>query len=695
MEKDLKQRYSKVIKVTMYGPESTGKTTLSKQLAEHFKTIWIPEYARNYLQQKWEEQQAICDENDMLPIAIGQMKLENEAVQIASKLLFCDTNLMVTKVFSEIYYGFCDELLNDAAREHNYDLFFLTDVDVPWEKDDLRDRPEKREETFRIFENALIENNKPYIVLSGNKQQRFETAVKAVEMLLKTKSLGFTSADFLQMWHRGTNIDAIERQLKFFNEGIAKINLHKIATVGDGIRLFDKEQEQELVGYFEAHQKMFSIEKLVPASGAASRMFKFLVDFLNEFKLHDETINAYVNRKKASELSVFLVGIEKFPFYADVLQETKSEYKDFDNFSQDEKYYRFIETMLSPAKFDFLNKPKGILPFHQEKEAITTPIFKHLKEAQVYTNVDGNHHIHFTVSEEHLESFSEVVLNSENTVNVSYSFQDKATDTLAVSVDNEPFRLEDGSLFFRPGGHGALIQNLNRLKSDIVFVKNIDNVCFNHFDGIVWYKKLLGGLLMRLQKQIFDSLKMLETTTDPAVIQEIIAFTTGELNIVLPRNFSKYTFENQKNQLFQLLNRPIRVCGMVKNEGEPGGGPFWVTGEEGMHSLQIVESSQIDLQNKKQALILSESTHFNPVDLVCGLKDYKGEKFNLENYVDHNTGFIVNKTKGCKDIKAYELPGLWNGSMANWITVFVEVPLLTFNPVKTVNDLLKPAHQPR
>ncbi|MPT36486.1 MAG: DUF4301 family protein, partial [Flavobacterium sp.] len=183
--------------------------------------------------------------------------------------------------------------------------------------------------------------------------------------------------------------------------------------------------------------------------------------------------------------------------------------------------------------------------------------------------------------------------------------------------------------------------------------------------------------------------------SDPAVIQEIIAFTTGELNIVLPRNFSKYTFENQKSQLFQLLNRPIRVCGMVKNEGEPGGGPFWVTGEEGMYSLQIVESSQIDLQNKKQALILSESTHFNPVDLVCGLKDYKGEKFNLENYVDHNTGFIVNKTKGCKDIKAYELPGLWNGAMANWITVFVEVPLLTFNPVKTVNDLLKPAHQPR
>lgn len=679
----------------MFGPESTGKTTLSKQLAEHFKTIWIPEFARDYLQQKWDRKQEICDENDMLPIAVGQMKLENEAVQIANKLLFCDTNLMVTKVFSEIYYGFCDELLDDAAREHDYDLFFLTDVDIPWEKDDLRDRPENREHTFGIFEKALIENNKPYIVLSGNKQQRFDKAVKAVEMLLKAKALGFNSADFLQMWHRGINIAHIERQLGFFNDGIAKINLHKIATANEGIWLFDDDNEQQLVEYFEERRKLFSIEKLVPASGAASRMFKFLVDFLNEFKLHEETVNAYVNRKKATELSVFMVGIEKFPFYHQVLEETKIQYEGFDDFSQDEKYFRFVETMLSPAKFDFLNKPKGVLPFHQEKEIITTPIYKHLKEAQAYTNVNGKAQIHFTVSEEHQENFHDVVSDNKSNVEVFYSFQDKGTDTLAVAMDNTPFRLEDDSLFFRPGGHGALIQNLNRLKSDIVFVKNIDNVCFNHFDGIVRYKKLLGGLLIRLQEQIFKSLDVLDNTSDPGVLPEIIAFVTGELNIVLPVNFSKYTFENQKSQLFQLLNRPIRVCGMVKNEGEPGGGPFWVKSDEGVHSLQIVESSQIDLQNRKQAQILGESTHFNPVDLVCGLKDYKGQKFNLENFVDHNTGFVVQKTKGCKDIKAYELPGLWNGAMANWITVFVEVPLLTFNPVKTVNDLLKPAHQPR
>ncbi len=679
----------------MYGPESTGKTTLSKQLAAHFNTIWIPEFARDYLQEKWDLKKEICDANDMLPIAVGQIKLENEAVLSANKLLFCDTNLMVTKVFSEIYYGFCDEALDEAAREHEYDLFFLTDVDVPWEKDDLRDRPENRKETFERFKKALDENNKPYIVLSGNQEARFEKAVKAVNGLITARSIGFTAADFVQMWEQGTNIDSIARQLGFFNEGIAKINLAKIATVNDGITAFKEEQIQQLVDYFDASKAAFSIEKFVPASGAASRMFKFLVDFLNEFKLHKESINAYINRKKEAELSVFLVGIEKFPFYESVLYEVRRIHKGYDDFTQDEKYYHFITAMLATEKFDFLNKPKGILPFHQEGDFITTPIDKHLKEALVYTNVDGKPKIHFTVSEEHKDSFEQSVSQSNVNAAVFYSFQDKSTDTLAVAMDNTPFRLDNDRLFFRPGGHGALIQNLNRLTSDIVFVKNIDNVCYNHFEGIVRYKKLLGGLLMQLQKETFGYLHALESPVNEEGLQKIIDFATSQLNIVLPKNFSKYTFENQKNLLFQLLNRPVRVCGMVKNEGEPGGGPFWVTGEEGGLSLQIVESSQIDLQNKKQWQILNSATHFNPVDLVCGLKNYKGEKFELENFVDHNAGFIVQKTKGCHDIKAYELPGLWNGAMANWITVFVEVPLLTFNPVKNINDLLKPAHQPR
>lgn len=502
---------------------------------------------------------------------------------------------------------------------------------------------------------------------------------------------GFTNADIDFIIDYGVSVGKVSRELEMFESGIAKIALEKAATVNDGILTFSEEEVQDFVRYFEAERQKYAIEKFVPASGAASRMFKFLIEFINEFQLGEETINAYINRQKANKLSVFLVGIEKFPFYEMVLEEVRLLYANYDELSQDEKYYYFINTMLSREGFDFANKPKGVLPFHK-KESVTSPIDKHLKEAAMYSDVSGKPQIHFTVSEEHLTEFQEIIRDSDAEVVVNYSYQKESTNTLAVDMDNKPFRLDDGTLFFRPGGHGALIENLNQLETDIVFIKNIDNVAFNHFEEIVFYKKALGGLLLRLQKDIFSHLEMLEKTSG-VDLGKLIAFVSEKLNVVLPKDFSKYSLDNQKAELFQLLNRPIRVCGMVKNEGEPGGGPFWVHEENGTISLQIVESSQIDLQNESQKKIFSESTHFNPVDLVCGLKNYKGEKFNLPDFVNHNAGFIVQKTKNGKDIKAYELPGLWNGAMANWITIFVEVPLATFNPVKTVNDLLKPAHQ--
>lgn len=507
-----------------------------------------------------------------------------------------------------------------------------------------------------------------------------------------TQQYGFSEADFKYIEEYGIAIEKVARELEMFQSGIAKISLEKVATVGDGIMTFSNKEALSYSDYFEKQRGNHTIEKFVPASGAASRMFKFLIDFINEFQLGQETINAYINRQKASELYVFLVGIEKFPFYDMVLEEVKMIYVDYEDLSQDEKYYYFINTLLSQEGFDFSNKPKGILPFHKKGEEVTTPIFKHLMEAMEYSDVNGKPKIHLTVSEEHLEGFKEIINGLADDVTINYSFQQKSTDTLAVDMDNKPFRLEDGMLFFRPGGHGALIENLNQLESDIVFIKNIDNVAFNHFEEIVFYKKVLGGLLLQLQKDIFIHLERLEKTSD-ANFEEVISFVTNKLSVVLPKDFSKYSMENQKAELFQLLNRPIRVCGMVKNEGEPGGGPFWVQDNNGTISLQIVESSEIDLKNKNQKTILAESTHFNPVDLVCGLKNYTGEKFNLPDFVNHNAGFIVQKTKNGKDIKAYELPGLWNGAMANWITIFAEVPLVTFNPVKTVNDLLKPAHQ--
>jgi uncharacterized protein DUF4301 len=503
---------------------------------------------------------------------------------------------------------------------------------------------------------------------------------------------GFTAADFAYIENYGISIEKTARELEMFENGIAKISLEKAATLGEGIMVFSEEKAQDFSNYFENQSAKYTIEKFVPASGAASRMFKFLIEFVNEFQLGEESINAYINRQKANKLSVFLVGIEKFPFYEMVLEEVKSVYGNYDEFSQDEKYYYFINTMLSQEGFDFANKPKGVLPFHKKETVVTTPVDKHLNEALVYSGVNGKSQIHFTVSEEHLDDFKQIISNAGSDVAVNYSFQKAATDTLAVDMNNVPFRLEDGNLFFRPGGHGALIENLNQLESDVVFIKNIDNVAFNHFEEIIFHKKVLGGLLLQLQNEIFSHLKTLEES-DAQELDEVIAFANSKLNIVLPKDFGKYSLENQKTELVQLLNRPIRICGMVKNEGEPGGGPFWVNEDNGTVSLQIVESSQIDLQSEHQKKIFSEATHFNPVDLVCGLKNYKGEKFNLPDFVNHSAGFIVQKTKNNCDIKAYELPGLWNGAMANWITIFAEVPLVTFNPVKTVNDLLKPAHQ--
>jgi hypothetical protein len=503
---------------------------------------------------------------------------------------------------------------------------------------------------------------------------------------------GFTDDDFDYIRSYGVSVDKIARELNMFENGIAKISLERAATVTDGICTFSVEETLDFKNIFERERFQYAIEKFVPASGAASRMFKFLIEFIHDFQLGDETINAYINRQKANKLAVFLVGIEKFPFYERVLEEVKSLFVDYEGLSQDEKYYYFIHTLLSSEGFDFSNKPKGVLPFHKKGNELTTPIDKHLKEAIEYSEVNGKPQIHLTVSEEHLSDFEAIIQNVDANVTVNYSYQKVATDTLAVDLENNPFRLEDGMLFFRPGGHGALIENLNQLESDIVFIKNIDNVAYNHFEEIVFYKKVLGGLLLELQKEIFTHLEMLENSS-ATDLDELLTFVSHKLNIVLPKDFLKYSKENQKAELFQLLNRPIRVCGIVKNEGEPGGGPFWVHEDNGTVSLQIVESSQIDLQSDTQKRIFSESTHFNPVDLVCGLKNYKGEKFNLPDFVNHNAGFIVQKTKNGNDIKAYELPGLWNGAMANWITIFVEVPLVTFNPVKTVNDLLKPAHQ--
>ena len=701
MEKNLKQESSEIIKIALFGPESTGKTTLAKQLAEHFDTVWTPEFARDYLQEKWDKTAQICDVNDMLPIAYGQTKLENQSLSTANKYLFCDTNLMVTKVFSEVYYNFCDPVLDKAARKHKYDLIFLTDIDVPWERDDLRDKAEGRESVFALFKQALIANNKPFITLSGDKEWRLKKAVAIVNDLEKALKMGFSSADFVQVYEHGIPLENIQKQLTIFKKGISKTVLVEPATVSNGILKLSKNDFQQKADFFDAHKSALKLNKFVPASGAASRMFKFLSEFLNDFEIEKESINAYINRKKDSELSIFIVGMDKFPFFDAVYGKLKEIFPDFDNLERDYKNYYFIKFLLSPDYFDYANKPKGVLPFHKYKTHIATAAEEHLHECAYYASSNGVSNLHFTVSEAHQSQFesiidtvkSEMEKESGTVINTSYSFQNKSTDTIAVDLKNNPFRDKNDKLLFRPGGHGALIENLDNLDADIVFIKNIDNVIQNHIESIALYKKTLAGVLVELQQKVFKYLNGIDEG-NVKHLDEIIDFVKNELNIGVNDGFSKYTSENKISYLKELLDRPIRVCGMVKNKGEPGGGPFWVRDSKGVVSLQIVESSQVDLVNAGQAEILANATHFNPVDLVCGVKNYKGERFDLTQFVDHNSGFIVEKTQNGKPLKSYELPGLWNGAMAKWITVFVEVPLLTFNPVKTVNDLLKDPHQP-
>src|SRR5690606_12534897 len=366
--------------------------------------------------------------------------------------------------------------------------------------------------------------------------------------------------------------------------------------------------------------------------------------------------------------------------------------------------YHFIKFMLEPQYFNFCGRPKGVLPFHKYKGHVATPVEEHLQESVCYSSFGKQAKVHFTVSEDHRKLFEEVVgkikpkIEAESgiAIDASYSYQDKSTDTLAVGLNNEPLRGKNDRLVFAAGGHGALIKTLGMRDEDIIFIKNIDNVMQNHQDVIALYKKALGQLLIELQDEVFACLRKLDTeSVDESEIDRMKTFALERLNIGADEDFDKYTTANKIEYLREMLNRPIRVCGMVKNEGEPGGGPFWVRDKKGIPRLQIVESSQIDLSNPAQAGILAKSTHFNPVDIVCSIKNYHGKKFDLTQYVDYNSGFIVEKNKDGKPLKAFELPGLWNGAMAKWITVFVEVPLITFNPVKTVNDLLKPAHQER
>jgi hypothetical protein len=515
--------------------------------------------------------------------------------------------------------------------------------------------------------------------------------------------LNFTEKDIKQIEKKGLTVEKVMTQINIFKTGLPFINLKDTATIGNGILKLNDNEKVNYINFFDNKRDAISILKFVPASGAATRMFKFLFSFLKEYQPEKESLNAYINRKKTSELTIFLIGLKFFPFYYKVKQQIYKECKNFETLTNSQQIVVFIKTMMQKGKLNYGDFPKGLLPFHQYKDHLATAFEEHLFEAAYYASSNNKAKLHFTISEKHNHKFDNEFIRIEEyvkqktntTFDISFSYQKESTDTIALTTKNTPYRENDGSLLFRPSGHGALLENLNDLDADIIFIKNIDNVVVSNFQKeIEENKKMLAGILLKIQAQAFQYQKDLEKRNiSREALLNIAEFLSQKMNVKISSEFEKYSREFQLEYLFEKLNRPIRVCGMVKNEGEPGGGPFWVKGENGNVSLQIVESAQIDKKNKHQKEILKTASHFNPVDLVCGVKNYKGESFDLTKFVDHKSAFITMKTKVGKDIKALELPGLWNGSMAHWNTIFVEVPLITFNPVKTVNDLLKPQHQ--
>ena len=503
-----------------------------------------------------------------------------------------------------------------------------------------------------------------------------------------------TAEDKALLEKKGISEEKIAEQLACFEKGFPFLKLDGAASIEKGILA---PAEDEMKAYLEAWDAYMQgekkIVKFVPASGAASRMFKNMFEFLGA----EYDVPTTDFEKK------FFDNVHKFAFFGDLNAACeKNNGKGIDALVAEGNYKAVVANLLEAAGLNYGALPKGLLKFHSYEDGVRTPLEEHLVEGALYAaGKTGKVNVHFTVSTEHRELFKALVDEKVAAYAakygveylVSFSEQKPSTDTVAADMENKPFR-DNGKLLFRPGGHGALIENLNDLDADVIFIKNIDNVVPDRLkDETVAYKKLIAGVLVTLQKKAFEYLELLDSAKyTHEQLEEIIKFVQNDLCC---RKADIKDLEDADLVIYlrKKLNRPMRICGMVKNVGEPGGGPFLAYNPDGTVSLQVLESSQIDMNDPEKKAMFENGTHFNPVDLVCAVRDYKGNKFNLVNYVDKATGFISYKSKSGKELKALELPGLWNGAMSDWSTIFVEVPLGTFNPVKTVNDLLREQHQ--
>lgn len=506
----------------------------------------------------------------------------------------------------------------------------------------------------------------------------------------------YSEQDKVLLAKKGISEEKLQQMLQMFRSGFPYLELDSAATPGHGILIPTATEQESYIGAWEEYtgNAGHKVVKFVPASGAASRMFKDLFAFLDSD--HD-----------LPEIDIersFFSNIAEAPF-ADALNAACQQLwgQSISELVAAHRHKDVVRTLLSAEGLHYGLLPKGLLFFHKYQDHIRTPFEEHLVEGALYARQDnGDVHVHFTVSPEHRALFEalkeKVVEEYEKRYNVKYhisfSEQKPSTDTVAANADNTPFRQADGSLLFRPGGHGALIENLNDIDADVIFVKNIDNVVPDALkDDTVRWKKILGGILVSAQEQIFCFLdELADGEADEERMQEMLVYLE---NTLCCRCEAAHAMEGLEllDYLYCKFNRPLRVCGMVRNVGEPGGGPFLAQNADGSVSPQILESSQIDMTNERSKAMFCKGTHFNPVDLVCGVRGFEDEHFHLPDYVDPATGFISHKSKDGRELKALELPGLWNGAMSDWNTIFVEVPLTTFNPVKTVADLFREEHR--
>ena len=508
----------------------------------------------------------------------------------------------------------------------------------------------------------------------------------------------FTNEDLKQIAALGLTQADVDKQIENFRKGFPKTQLIQAATVENGgILRLDDDQINHYAALYREASKGKKILKFVPASGAATRMFKDLYSFTATYFGID-----YKIEKEHPSVKEFLEKIRTFAFFDDLVACMAKHQADFSDYMDRGDFSTVINFLLKDQYMGYGNLPKGLLKFHKYGHLQRTPLEEHIVEGAEYARMsDDTVNLHFTVSPEHRALFRKKVAEVKRyyedafhvKLHITFSEQKHYTDIIAVDEQNNPIRDDNGRLVFRPGGHGALIENLNEQRADLIFVKNIDNVVPDWMKHTtIIYKKVLAGLLLKLQQQCFDSLRLLDKGVKPAQLKAIEDLIQRDLHLELPADYSGLDNSEKAARLHTLLNRPMRICGMVRNQGEPGGGPFVTRNTQGVNSLQIVETAQINRNDPKQEAILASATHFNPVDLVCSTKNYRGRYFDLRQFIDPATGFISKKSKGATILKSQELPGLWNGAMAHWITLFVEVPLATFNPVKTVNDLLRKEH---